>query len=103
MPSRPPRFGDREAANHAAQVRQFSGTPPTPASPAQEAIIAFMDDESLDAFRQVLDRHPMLAGPDFLGTLEQFVAEQIPADEQPAYRQRPPGQLCLLITPKSNP
>ena len=66
------------------------GLPPEPAaaSPAEQALEAFLEADTSDALRRAVERHPILARPDFLAALEQFVAQQVPAHQRPAFRQR---------------
>ena len=84
------RLGHATGAQYAAQVRHMRGLAPEPAaaSPTEQALEAFLEADTPDALRRALSRHPVLTRPDFLAALEQFVAQQVPAPQRPAFRQR---------------
>ena len=81
-------------------MRQERGLPPGVATPdpAQQAFEAFLEADTPDALRRVLDRHPIFARPDFLAALEQFVAQQVPAPREAGLsataRPAPPAHRC---------
>jgi serine/threonine protein kinase len=97
-------LGDHRGAQCAAQARHDMGlsAEPAPASPAHWAIEAFLDADGPDALGQALDRHPILAQPDLLAALEQFIAQRVPAPQRPTFRQRL-DWLRQLTAPKANP
>ncbi len=98
------RLGEPTGAQYAARVRQDRGLPPALATPdpAQQAFEALLRADTPDALRRAVERHPILARPDFLAALEQFVAQQVPAQQRPAFQQRL-DRLRQLTAPKANP
>jgi hypothetical protein len=98
------RLGNASGAQYAAEVRRIRGLPPAPAvaDPARQAWEAFSKADSHDALRQAVNRHPILARPDYLAALEHFVAEQVPAPQRAVFGQRL-DWLRQLAASKANP
>jgi tetratricopeptide (TPR) repeat protein len=98
------RLGDATGAQYAAQVRQDIGRPSErdTASAAQQAFDAFLEADDSNELRRAVERHPILARPDFHTAIEHVVAGQVPAPRRPGLRQRI-DRLRQLTAPNTKP
>ena len=98
------RLGDPTGTENAALMREHLGLPaePADADDGQQAFEAFLGAEMPGALRRALERHPLLALPDFLALVEHAFTEQAPPGELPALWERL-DQLRQLIPRQVNP
>jgi tetratricopeptide (TPR) repeat protein len=82
-------LGDAQGVQYAAQVKQMLGMEPTSQIDlVQQALEAFQQAESVIEMQQAVAQFPLLARVDFLGIIEQVIAQQVPPEHRPALEQR---------------
>ncbi|MCB0165310.1 MAG: tetratricopeptide repeat protein, partial [Anaerolineae bacterium] len=83
-------LGESTGAQYAAQVRQMLGeaAPEAQVDPTQAALEAFAQAQSAAEMQQVAARYPFLLEPDFVSGLEQLIAQQVPPEHHPHFKQR---------------
>jgi serine/threonine protein kinase/Tfp pilus assembly protein PilF len=82
-------IGDPQAKQGVAQIRQMLGMEAAPqVDPAQLAFEAFQQADSLEAMRQAVAHFPLLAQADFIAAIQQAIAQQVPPEHRPTFKQR---------------
>jgi tetratricopeptide (TPR) repeat protein len=83
------RLGDPIGAQNAGMARKMWGMEPVlPVDPAQQVFDAFQEAVSPEAMRQIATRFPLLLEAEFMPTITQVIAEQIPPEQRPAFQQK---------------
>ena len=82
-------LGDPTSAQYAAVIRKSLGMEPAPsADPAQQAFDAFRQAASPEAMREAAIHFPLLLEAEFIATIEQVIAQQVPPDQRQPFQQR---------------
>jgi tetratricopeptide (TPR) repeat protein len=79
-------LGDPNGAKYAAIARQQLGIEEVP--PAQQAFNALVQAGSLDEIRQAVAQFPFMTGQEFIQSIEQVIAQQVPPEQRQPYEQR---------------
>ncbi len=82
------KLGHTQSAQYAVQIRQMIQQEATSVlKPAQQAIYAFKQADSLEAMRQTVKRFPLLLQTESMMMIEKVIPQQLPPAQRPLFEQ----------------